>query len=50
MAYYKYKCGMEKLVSRQAHNLEVAGSSPASATKRKIRIYELIFLKNVSNE
>ena len=25
--------GVEQLVARQAHNLEVTGSSPASATK-----------------
>ena len=28
--------GVEQLVARQAHNLEVARSNPASATKRKI--------------
>ncbi len=27
--------GVEQLVARQAHNLEVARSNPASATKRK---------------
>jgi hypothetical protein len=27
--------GVEQLVARQAHNLEVACSSPASATKKK---------------
>ncbi len=27
--------GVEQLAARQAHNLEVAGSSPAPATKKK---------------
>ena len=27
--------GVEQLVARQAHNLEVVGSSPSSATKLK---------------
>ena len=29
--------GVEQLVARQAHNLEVARSNPASATKQKRR-------------
>ncbi len=29
--------GVEQLVARQAHNLEVARSNPASATKKKKR-------------
>ena len=32
----KYR-GVEQLVARQAHNLEVARSNPASATKREER-------------
>ena len=33
--FVKNHRGIEQLAARQAHNLEVAGSSPAPATKRK---------------
>ena len=35
--------GIEQLAARQAHNLEVAGSSPAPATKQKL-LYTQEFL------
>ncbi len=35
--------GVEQLVARQAHNLEVACSSPASATKKKRNPFGLRF-------
>ena len=34
--------GVEQLVARQAHNLEVARSNPASATKQKRSANQLI--------
>ena len=34
--------GVEQLVARQAHNLEVACSSPASATKKRVCQNEII--------
>ena len=37
---------MEQLVARKAHNLEVAGSSPAPATK-KIKLFKN--MKNIFN-
>ena len=42
--------GVEQLVARQAHNLEVACSSPASATKRKRNPFGLRFLFVVNSE
>ena len=36
--------GVEQLVARQAHNLEVACSSPASATNVKSDCFGLLFL------
>ena len=38
--------GVEQLVARQAHNLEVVGSSPSSATIVR-KIQDLIVRKNV---
>ena len=35
--------GVEQLVARQAHNLEVACSSPASATKNKKAVFLTAF-------
>ena len=32
--------GIEQLVAREAHNLEVGGSNPPSATKIKLNNYE----------
>ena len=47
--------GVEQLVARRAHNPEVAGSSPVSATKEPLVSYELsgssffaIFLSSLS--
>ena len=37
----KYDRGVEQLVARQAHNLEVACSSPASATKQKEKFLKI---------
>ncbi len=39
---------MEQLVARKAHNLEVAGSSPAPASKKKILNY-LKYMKKIFN-
>ena len=36
--------GVEQLVARQAHNLEVIGSSPVSATKKRVAEMWLFFL------
>ena len=36
--------GVEQLVARQAHNLEVACSNPASATTKKLDSIELLLL------
>ena len=47
----KYR-GMEQLVARQAHNLEVGGSSPPPATKTKTSLRCLFFVftpKNIAN-
>lgn len=33
---------MEKLESRDAHNVKVAGSSPASATKLKVSTFDYV--------
>ena len=35
--------GVEQLVARQAHNLEVARSNPASATQREMQAKRLAF-------
>lgn len=34
--------GVEQLVARQAHNLEVAGSSPVSATECRVSVSETV--------
>jgi hypothetical protein len=39
---------VEQLVARKAHNLEVAGSSPAPASKKKILNY-LKYMKKIFN-
>ena len=45
--------GVEQLVARQAHNLEVACSSPASATQRKrempvgVSLFRCIYIGSV---
>ena len=36
--------GVEQLVARQAHNLEVACSSPASATKTSRKVLNINYL------
>ena len=36
----KYR-GVEQLVACRAHNPEVAGSSPAAATKKPLILYEI---------
>ena len=38
--------GVEQLVARQAHNLEVACSSPASATKKETQPIWIVSLFN----
>ena len=44
MSTFKHR-GVEQLVARQAHNLEVARSNPASATTKKMQaITACIFL------
>lgn len=42
----KRECGVEQLVARQAHNLEVGGSSPSPATIFYILGYCYIKLYN----
>ena len=37
-------CGVEQLVARQAHNLEVVGSSPTPATKKIQNIFINIWI------
>ncbi len=41
-----HNCGVEQLVARRAHNPEVAGSSPAPATKTKAPILVLLLFKH----
>jgi hypothetical protein len=47
---------MEQVVARKAHNLEVAGSSPAPATKKFFKLFiflnimKTIFNINILNE
>ena len=36
--------GIEQLAARQAHNLEVAGSSPAPATKKNVLLKQVVFV------
>lgn len=36
--FLPHRSGVEQLAARQAHNLKIAGSSPAPATKRGLLI------------
>ena len=36
----KIYCAVEKLVSREAHNLKIGGSSPSCATKIQVNLVE----------
>ena len=41
--FFYFGAGWSSPVARQAHNLKVAGSNPAPATKRKIKTKSDIF-------